>query len=269
MVIKGDKKFIGELSRLWKVVFSDNDKFINLFFDKQYNRCETFCYEEDGKVVSAFYLLPCNISFGGQIFCGRYLYAAATYPEYRGKKLMSKLINEAQSYCEKQGVDFISLLPAEESLYGYYERFGFKEAMYRFESVIKSDCTQSIVLSKINNGEELLEYRNNYCKDRLIFGAQELEFIIEAMKFYGSQFLKYEDCYAVINKEDNEIYEFIGEDISKINNFIGYLNDEVRISSPYDLNLYGESEKKKFGMIYPINDILNDCADIYMNLGLD
>lgn len=269
MVIKGDEKYISQLSGLWKDVFSDDDEFISIFFDKQYGRCETFCSEQNGKLVSAFYLLPCDIVFDGQSFSGRYLYAAATYPEYRGRALMSCLIKEAQDYCRKNEVDFIALLPAEDSLYGYYERFGFKEAMYRYEAMIKADDMNTAPAEEITDADELKNCRNAYDANRLVFDKHELGYIIESMKNFGARFLKCENCYAVINKQDNEIYEFIGEDIAKIKNFTCLMKGEVKACSPYDLSVFGKSEKKKFGMVYPINKALNNSSDIYMNLGLD
>ena len=122
MLIESKEKYIPSLLDLWKKVFGDSEEYIRLFFDKAYFDSECFAVIEEDKVISAFYLLKCSIKFNGEVYCGRYLYAAATLPDYRGKGLMSELINEALKYCESHNLDFIALVPADDGLYDYYDR---------------------------------------------------------------------------------------------------------------------------------------------------
>ena len=91
MLIETKDKYIDSLIKLWNKVFGDDEDYIKLFFKDAYYDCECFAEIYDDEVVSAFYLLKCIIKLDGKIYNGRYLYAAATLPEYRNKGLMGKV----------------------------------------------------------------------------------------------------------------------------------------------------------------------------------
>ena len=268
MIIKGDIRYKEELIELWNEVFGDGLSYIELFFEKQYSRCETFCLKEDEKIVSAFYLLPCYLSYKDKTYQGRYLYAAATYEKYRGRKIMSQLIEEAEGYCKNNGLDFIALLPADEGLYNYYSRFGFHTAMYKYRTLI-TDKDKGTHNSFKNNDSidfnRIEEMRASIKGDKLLFYAAELEYIITSMKSYGCNVYYDSDKFFIYNEDDSTIEEYIGNtDVS-----LSDLTDGTVMYTPTPSVGYAISEKVKFGMICPINSNLEECVDIYMNLALD
>ncbi len=114
-----------ELKTLWETVFGDTRAVTDAFFRNAFYPDGCFFAERDGKAVSALYLLPVTLADKK----GFYLYAAATLPDYRGAGLMAALIEEALQYAKHQA-DFVYLCPAEDSLYGYYRRFGFNHILY-------------------------------------------------------------------------------------------------------------------------------------------
>lgn len=114
-----------DLKQLWETVFGDPRSVTDAFFAHAFYPDGCFYEAVDGKVVSAFYLLP--VTYHGQN--GFYLYAAATLPAYRGQGLMGRLIREALVFAKNQA-DFVYLCPAEDSLYTYYARFGFSQTLY-------------------------------------------------------------------------------------------------------------------------------------------
>ena len=268
MVIKGELCYKDELIKLWSEVFGDDLSYIELFFQKQYSRCETFCFIVDNKIISAFYLLPCYLSYKEKNYNGRYLYAAATFEKYRGKQIMSQLIEEAKVYCKNNDLDFLALLPADEGLYNYYSRFGFNTAMYKYETVI-SDTENK----KNNNLTDTAKI--NFCKierirasvqcDKLLFSAGELEYIITSMQSYGCRTQCEDDVYIIYNEDDLTVEELISSADKDLSEFcVGSV-----VYTPFSMDRYGKSVKRKFGMIYPINRKLEGCTDIYMNLALD
>ena len=139
------QKYKDSLSLLWHRVFGDYYSYISILFKEDYDN-SILCFGEldNENVISAFYLLKNTLNFNGKIYNGFYLYAAATLPEYRGKGTMSALIREAQDFCKAEGYDYISLLPAEESLYDYYGRFSFETAMYRCRSQRENPCKSTV-----------------------------------------------------------------------------------------------------------------------------
>ncbi len=236
MHLSEDKeKYFVSLKALWHEVFSDSFEYINLLFKDEYRGFDIFAEFENEKAVSALYLLSCKIYLDGKRYKGKYLYAAATAEAHRKQGRMGKLITQAKSFCEKEGYAFISLVPANEELYAYYEKHGFKSAMHRYE--LKCDRPEMIGLPEAFGGNYF-----GYMKD-------EFSYACDCATFSGELKLLCQSPYITYDSEDKVLY------------------------SPYDLSSHGACEKKKYGMIYPINSDLEKRQwtqdDIYMNLALD
>ena len=65
------------LKELWRVVFGDEDSYIDAFFRLIYRPGMASVVEEDGKIVASAYAVP----FGDV----KYIYAVGTLPEYRAR----------------------------------------------------------------------------------------------------------------------------------------------------------------------------------------
>ena len=230
------------LSELWHNVFGDSYSYIELIFNKDFDD-SILCFAEleGDEVVSAFYLLESSLLYNANTYKGYYLYAAATDKSHRGKGLMAKLIEEAQLYCKENGYDFISLVPSEESLYGYYGRFGFVSAMY--------STSQNVSISDSYSTIDPMNYyylRKKYCKDHIVFDELAFSYAADCLKAAGYDFCSDGNCILIKNSE-NEIIELLSQD------------DE-------------NCKKHPFGMLYPINHKLKrnwKYTDIYMNIALD
>ncbi len=115
-----------ELIALWHQAFGDREREIETFFSRFSKTGEVLFDRDEGHVVSALYLLPQQLWLRGEKYPVAYLYAAATDERHRGGGRMGGLIARAFSRCEEQGMAACVTLPASDSLYGYYERFGFE-----------------------------------------------------------------------------------------------------------------------------------------------
>lgn len=107
-----------QLIKLWKICFDDDDELIDEFL----SACDyknILVYREEKNVVSVLYMVPMN--HGETV----YFYALGTLPEFRNKGIMGILIRKALDICRNNGAKFAFLIPAEESLEKYYEKFGF------------------------------------------------------------------------------------------------------------------------------------------------
>lgn len=266
------------LAELWHRVFGDSYSFIDLIFKPEYEK-DILCFGElDGeKAVSAFYLIKNKLKYEGKLYSGYYLYAAATLPEYRKSGFMSALIKEAQVYCRENGVDFISLVPSQESLYSYYARFGFQSAMYR---TVSNDCdvkkkTQISTAASID-AEELGKIRKSYEGNIMLLEGASLSYAVDCFNASDVKInrLSEDGCY-IFSAEDNNIIEFAS---SKENFAVNCemlkseVSEDVIISSPFELEFCKCNNKKSYGMLYPININLErewSFTDIYMNLALD
>ena len=116
------------LAELRKICFGDEDEYISGFFENRFNPKETLVIREDKTVCSMLFLLPGEVKADGEVFSAAYLYGACTHPDYRSNGYMGELLDAAKEHCSKQGIDFICLVPAQESLFSYYAKHGYKNA---------------------------------------------------------------------------------------------------------------------------------------------
>ncbi len=174
----GDK---AALKRIWQRGFNDADGTIDAFFDrgKELFRCLVYC---DGDTpIAAMYLFDCGLKCGDSLYKSAYLYALSTLPEYRGKGVMTELIQYALDFLEKNGYEYAFLSPSENSLVAYYERLGFSQCDMKKCADIPVDCifdmpTETAVLSAgelyacRNRADNLVCFDTDYIGFMLDFG---------------------------------------------------------------------------------------------------
>lgn len=95
--------------------------FTDLFFRTGYAP-EQCLMASSGEILAALHWFDCTLE--GQK--AAYLYGIATFEAHRGLGIASRLIRSALTVLEAQGYGPVFLVPAEESLFGYYERLGFR-----------------------------------------------------------------------------------------------------------------------------------------------
>ena len=78
----------------------------------------------DGPLLAALHWFDCSLD-GKK---AAYVYGIAAFASCRGRGIGSKLIRFSVEYLQNRGYEVIALVPAEESLFHYYERFGFRAA---------------------------------------------------------------------------------------------------------------------------------------------
>lgn len=127
MIRYGKKEDVRRLKRLWKESFGDEDAFIDSFFEMLYQDQNVLLEEKDGMLLGASFFLP------GRIFTEagwqdiRYVYALAVYPEYRGQKIATRLLDEAG---ERYKTPMITE-PADTGLADrFYQPYGFQKSFY-------------------------------------------------------------------------------------------------------------------------------------------
>lgn len=92
--------------------------------------------------------IPCHYQSNGTEYNGAYLYALATDKRFRGQGIMGRLIQHAKELAKMQELDFLYLIPAEESLYEYYKRFDFQPV--RHDDVpVRLSCDKEIRIKNI------------------------------------------------------------------------------------------------------------------------
>ena len=108
------------LRELFTEAFEDA-AFTDLFFKLGFSPDRCLAVFE-GSLLAALHWFDCRLD-GKK---AAYIYGIATTRAHRGLGIGSKLIRAALEELNATGYEAILLVPAEASLFGYYERFGFR-----------------------------------------------------------------------------------------------------------------------------------------------
>lgn len=110
---------------LWRHNFHDTEEFIQFYFARKYSDGNSLVYEENGKALSAFLMLPYPMSWQATQLKTSYISGACTQEEARNHGLMTLLLQEAFLEMNKRGIALSTLIPAEDWLFKYYGNLGY------------------------------------------------------------------------------------------------------------------------------------------------
>ena len=138
---------IPSLKRLWMETFGDAPELVDRFFELLPSMGTGLVAEADGELLGAAYLLDAEVWSPEKppVKLG-YIYAVAVEPSARNCGIGAKLISACERYCWENGIEICTTLPAEESLYAWYERVGGFQTATRclYETVLPSDSAAEI-----------------------------------------------------------------------------------------------------------------------------
>ena len=158
-----------QLRALFTEAFGD-ERFTELFFRLGYSPDRCFLAAE-GQVLAALHWFA-------------YVYGIATFEHCRGRGIGSALIRAAMAHL-RQSYEAILLVPAEEGLFGYYERFGF--------STVSTICQETVLpgaplpLRKLSLGEYAALRRKHLPPNGVIQEGAALELLEGYADFYATE----------------------------------------------------------------------------------
>lgn len=118
-----------EMRAMWHDVFGDEIAEIDSFLVR-HDDAIPLIHKEDDTVVSMLFVVPLEM-WSKRV---AYIYAVATKPEFRGRGIASKLLNDALRYIEKcDKYDIAALIPSSTESKRLYERLGFEDLQYPME----------------------------------------------------------------------------------------------------------------------------------------
>ena len=132
---------VWKLRKLWSEVFHDEEWYLDLFFGNIFDRENTLVGKIEDKVAAMLYMVPYKLKYENNVCEAMYLYALATDESFRRKGIMTELIKKSEKIVEDLGYIGSFLVPAEESLFSYYEDLGFNK-------IIGSNCQNYIILNE-------------------------------------------------------------------------------------------------------------------------
>ena len=207
------------LRELFTEAFGDED-FTDLFFRRGYTR--TRCLGAyDGELLAALHWFDCSLD-GKK---AAYIYGIASFKSCRGRGIGSEVIRAALERLRGEGYGPVLLVPAEASLFGYYERFGFRAV-----STIREERVEAGVplpVRKLTVSEYAEARKKHLPEHSLIQEGGCLELLSGYANFYETE-------HALAAVSDHMVWELLG-DFSEAPGLIAALGLQaatVRIPGP-------------------------------------
>lgn len=267
---------------LWQEAFGDSKAEIQFFLNKYYKPENTLIYETDDKVASMLFLIDGEMVIDKRVYPSYYLYAACTLNEYRGRGYMASLLKFAASTAYKRHKYYICLKPAEDSLYEYYEKYGYKPV---FKQKIINIFTGELDRSFSQNFcdvEDLEEIRNSAYKNLNIFrwNNDSIKFAFDHNNLYGGKSLVGCNGYLLYSASANKISVKECTFTDGFHNALAYIStknnsaDIIEIILPADFNsTFNNYQTINSGMMLAVNEtaknIMSGIDNAYLGLTLD
>ncbi len=200
-ILNPEMKDIPRLRVLWKDAFSDEDSFLDRFFGAVFSPDHTLVLKNDGKIVSALYIIDCEFK-GSKL---GYIYAVATDKAHRSQGFATRLLEYSDRYMKSHGYSAVILRPASEELFGFYEGLGYNITLSkdRFEVAAEGICEINKISAEeyarirrelapdgavLQSGAALgLLDGNLYCGKGFLLAAEEKNDLLYAAEFLGDQ----------------------------------------------------------------------------------
>ncbi len=261
------QKYRESIIALWHECFGDDREYIEFFLDNCPEKCLGIV--ADGSLVSMLFLLDGFI----EEFRTAYIYAACTAEKYRRRGYISRLIEYSEIYCAENKYDAVFLVPAEESLYSFYEKFGFIPAFEKYIYVEKDIGGDLSALTEINDAEKILSVRKRLmnCVPAFRFEDKTTIYAIKEHFFNGGK-VYYYSCdnaeslvFALSDKKNYVIKELLTdksvEMLKNIKHFINISKENIYIHYPIVYNNTGKMAKTaKCGMYCPLTDEMKNSS---------
>ena len=128
MIQFADETTRAQVREMWKTVFGDPDDYMEVYFRHKYRDEATLLYMEGDKAVASLQMLPYRFTFCEAEIPVIYLSGVSTLPGYRRKGYVRQLLVKSFEEAQRKDVPLMLLVPQEEWLPGFYERYGFAQA---------------------------------------------------------------------------------------------------------------------------------------------
>lgn len=249
MIRYAEKEDVLEIRKLWDLAFGEDADFNEYFFENIFNYKNVLLIEENGEIMAMTQLIPYEIEGFGKV---SYVYGATTKSEFRSKGYMGKLLKKSFELDIEKGNVASILIPASESLFGYYKKLGYETKFYNGKEVYKkgeslTDCLEATV-------EDIQRLNDIY-----VGGIKrDYKYWQEQIKMYnslGGKIFIYKSCYAVVSNKVEEIMYKNREDRNVVLDFVcRYLKvDFVEVTGVGNSNAIGmmkNHSKKDFEKMY-------------------
>ncbi len=179
---------------IWQEVFGDSAQEAEGYIRRFVGLENLYVAAEEEGPVAILSAVPCACE--GQ--AGVYLFALATIPSRRGRGLMAALMDYAEAQSKAAGAAFSCLIPAEGSLFGYYQRQGYETVWTRAVAFTASGLRGEEVRQHALCSDILDEMREKYLPGAYVaFSKPRTELLLQAAGQGGCRLAQGTGAYAV------------------------------------------------------------------------
>lgn len=187
---------IPALRTLWKQAFGDSEEYLDIFFRTAYapERSRVVCRE--GKIAGGAYWLDCSL---GETKLA-YVYAVAIDESCQSQGLGSRLMEDIHRLLTAQGYFGVLLVPGDEGLRRYYQRFGYRTVSCHGEY-------HPVPGTRISAERYALLRRSLLPENGVIQEGENMAFLNKLAFFYEN-----ESTICAVSRQGNRCLELLGSD---------------------------------------------------------
>ncbi len=171
------------LRKLWKQAFGDSDAFLDSFFRFGFSPSRCFTAIIAGQLAGALYWFDCH--FNDKKIA--YLYAIATDKALQNRGVCRTLMEHTHRHLQALGYKGSILVPAGESLFGFYEKLGYTTCCHIAQNTCKAE--DSIPLQKISSAEYARLRKALLPAGSVVQEGAVLDFLYTQASFYKGEHL--------------------------------------------------------------------------------
>lgn len=271
---KNKFEYIPILKNLWLDSFGEKSEAVDLFFNQCIDFTTIYTASIEEKTVAMLFLVHSTLNGKN----AHYLCSAATSSEYRNLGIMGKLIEFALEDSRKNGDVYSLLFPANEKLYSYYERFGYKPLCTVERTVFSREELRQFSLNNQRNSTDETSYNyeelQKVClKDNFLLQNNNfISFASDYYSLYDCKTVKSNNCFALVEEENGiaEVFYSIYESFGSLAQAI-LKNTTAKLfefTVKADDKLYNNYKNEKYGMIKSLDNNEKIPENTYIGITL-
>mgnify|MGYP001233723540 CR=1 FL=1 len=112
---------------IWRLCFGGTDRALETYYGRRYREDQTLLLLHRDEIAAMLTLLPVSLVSEQKLKApAAMIFAVATHPQYRGQGFATELIGFCDRYLTEKRIRYSLLVPAEESLFQFYARCGYR-----------------------------------------------------------------------------------------------------------------------------------------------
>ncbi|MBR3848625.1 MAG: GNAT family N-acetyltransferase [Oscillospiraceae bacterium] len=203
IIRKARESDIPTLEKLWSECFPDDTEYAGFFFENIFKLSSARVCEIGGEVVAMIHVFPRTLKTPEGEMSAKYIYGVGTTKSFRGRGIAGRMLEDEAREC-----DVLLLIPQSESLFAFYEKYGFDVIAKVKKEEIAPDGKAEI--SKATKAD--IPYLNEVYERELsesVFATRNEDtwrLLMSEYEFFGGGFLVFHGGYCAYYEHNGKPY---------------------------------------------------------------